>query len=303
VLSPIVEYLHHHRVPAALAAALLVIALVVVIVAVARAVAQPLFEWLEYIPDTLGTLGSEFMQWWLGVSYKMGLATTRAANAGVSPEVALRSLSLTGSLMAMAEKVVAGAIAALILLYFILSSPSLFTLKLVRVLPKLRDKVRAVEIIGTVRREVGIYFLTITLINIGLGIATSLVMYLLDMPTPLLWGVMATVFNFVPYLGPGCGLIVLTLAAFHTFDSVGRILAVPAVFFTLIVLEGQVLSPLIVGRRLQCNPVVVFVSLAVWGWMWGVAGLIVAVPLLVVLKTFSHHIPSFTPLAEFLSPD
>ena len=93
----------------------------------------------------------------------------------------------------------------------------------------------------------------------------------------------------------------LTLAALHTFTAAGEIIAVPAAFFVLVLLEGQVLNPLIVGRRLQCNPVMVFTSLALWGWLWGVAGLIVAVPLLVVLKAFAQHLPSFTPLAEFLS--
>jgi predicted PurR-regulated permease PerM len=110
-------------------------------------------------------------------------------------------------------------------------------------------------------------------------------------------------FNFVPYLGPLAGLTVLTLAAVHTFDTFGQIVAVPAVFGGLIFLEGQILSPFIVGRRLECNPVVVFGSFAVWGWLWGVAGLVVAVPILVVLKTFFHHVPSFAPLAEFLSRD
>jgi predicted PurR-regulated permease PerM len=212
-------------------------------------------------------------------------------------------LSLTGFLMALLQKIVAGTLVALILLYFILSSPSLFTLKLVRALPRLRDKVRAVEIIRTVRQEVSTYFLTITLINVGLGACTALVMYALGMPSPLLWGVMAMLFNFVPYLGPMSGLIVLTLAALHTFGEAGQIIAVPAAFFALVLLEGQVLNPLIVGRRLQCNPVAVFGSFVVWGWLWGVAGLVVAVPLLVVLKTFSHHVPSFTPLAHFLSSD
>jgi len=128
-------------------------------------------------------------------------------------------------------------------------------------------------------------------------------MYLLDMPTPMLWGVMATLFNFVPYLGPVTGLTVLTLAAYHTFHTAGQMIAVPAVFCGFILREVQILSPHIVGRRLQCNPVVVFGSFAVWGWLWGVAGLIVAVPILVVLKTFSQHIPSFAPLAEFLSQE
>jgi predicted PurR-regulated permease PerM len=305
VLSPIVERLQKYHVPASIGAALLVIALVLITVGVTAAIAQPLSEWLEYLPATVGKLGKSVVQWWAGMRGRMGIAATAAAaNAGVTPEVAASGgLSLTGFLMALLQKIVAGTLVALILLYFILSSPSLFTLKLVRALPRLRDKVRAVEIIRTVRQEVSTYFLTITLINVGLGACTALVMYALGMPSPLLWGVMAMLFNFVPYLGPMSGLVVLTLAALHTFDAAGQIIAVPAAFFALVLVEGQILNPLIVGKRLQCNPVVVFGSFVVWGWLWGVAGLVVAVPLLVVLKTFSHHLPSLTPLAQFLSSD
>ena len=304
VFSPVVERLQKHHVPTAIGAALLVVALVLAIGGVAAAIAQPLSEWLDYLPATVGSLGKTITHWLGDMRGRMGMAGTAAAtSAAVTPGVTASGLSLTGHLVALLEKIVGGTLVALILLYFILSNPSLFTLKLVRVIPRLRDKVRAVEILRTVRAEVSTYFLTITLINIGLGVCTAVVTYALGMPSPLLWGVMATLFNFVPYLGPMCGLVVLTLAALRTFDAPGQIIAVPAAFFALVLLEGQVLNPFIVGRRLQCNPVVVFGSLALWGWVWGVAGLIVAVPILVVLKTFAHHIPSFAPLAEFLSRD
>jgi predicted PurR-regulated permease PerM len=301
VLSPIVDYLDRWHLPAPVSAALLVIALALIIAGTARAIAEPLSEWLDMLPATASMLWSDSVHWWSGLTHKMGMAAS-TANA-VPPQVAAQGLSWTGSLMALMKEVVAGALVAVVLLYFILSAQGLFTLKLVRVIPRLHDKVRAVEIIKTVRREVGTYFATITLINIGLGLCTALAMYLLDMPTPLLWGVMATLFNFIPYLGPLTGLVVLTLAAMHSFATIGQIIVVPAVFFGLVLLEGQILSPHIVGRRLQCNPVVVFGSFAVWGWLWGVAGLIVAVPILVVLKTFFQHIPSFASLAEFLSRD
>jgi predicted PurR-regulated permease PerM len=303
VLSPLVEYLDRRHIPAPLGAALLVIALVLIVIGVARAIADPLSEWLDYLPATASAAWTGFRHWWTGVTHVMGIPAPRATDPAVTPQVAAQGLSLTGSVMVLVKEIVAGTLAALILLYFILSSQKLFTLKLVRVIPRLRDKVRAVEIIKTVRHEVSRYFLTITLINIGLGVCTAVAMAVLGLPTPMLWGVMAALFNFVPYLGPMTALAVLTLAALHSFDAVGQIIAVPLVFGGLILLEGQILSPLIVGRRLECNPVVVFGSFAIWGWLWGVAGLIVAVPMLVVLKTVCHHVPSFASLEEFLSRD
>jgi predicted PurR-regulated permease PerM len=303
VFTPLVDYYRKRRVPAALAAALIVVTLILLVAALAKAIADPLSDWLDLLPATLSSLQSALKHWWIGVSHKIGIgaAASASSSARVAPEVAAQGISLTGTVVVWLQQFAAGAIAALILLYFLLAAPGFFTLKLVRVLPRLADKMKAVEIVRTVSHDVSHYFLIITCINAGLGAATAVLTYALGMPTPLLWGVIAMLFNFVPYLGPASALLVLTFAAFHSLDTPGAVAAVPAIFFGLILLEGQVLNPLIVGNRLSCSPVVVFLSLAFWFWMWGVAGLVVAVPILVVLKTFANHVPALAPLGEFLS--
>jgi predicted PurR-regulated permease PerM len=304
VFQPLVDFYRRYRIPAPLGAAVIVISLILMIFGVAQIIGEPLSDWLQALPAAFSSLQDTFMHWWIPVGRKMGMGASEAAQtARVGPQVAAQTVSITGVMLGWLQHLVAGTAATLILLFFLLSSPYLFTLKMVRVLPRLRDKMKAVEIVRTVGREVSVYFLTITCINIGLGVATTLVMYALGMPTPLLWGVMATLFNFVPYVGPATCLAVLALTAWTTFQTAAHVIAVPAAFFALTILEGQILNPLIVGNRLRCNPVVIFASMTVWAWMWGIPGLVAAVPILVVLKTFAYHVDALAPVAEFLSSE
>ncbi|HET7237387.1 MAG TPA: AI-2E family transporter, partial [Terrimicrobiaceae bacterium] len=188
-----------------------------------------------------------------------------------------------------------------VLLYFLLASGDMFLRKLVRVLPRLKDQKHVVEIARTIQSDMARYLSTITYINLGLGIATTISMYLLGMPNPVLWGVMVAIFNYVPYVGASTSLLVLTAVAFFTFDEISHIVLVPAVFFSLTVLEGQILTPILTGRRLTLNPVVIFVSMLVWGWLWGVVGALMAVPILMTFKICCDHIESLSAIGEFLS--
>jgi predicted PurR-regulated permease PerM len=160
----------------------------------------------------------------------------------------------------------------------------------------------ALKVIEAIRSELGRYYWTIALINLALGIATGVAMMLLGLPNPFLWGTMAAVLNFVPYVGSATTLLILSVVALVSFDGVGRIAAVMASYLALATIEGQVVQPLFVGHRLELNPLLVF--LAVWfgGWMWGIAGITIAVPGLVALKVAAEHSTRGEPLVEFLSP-
>jgi predicted PurR-regulated permease PerM len=154
-----------------------------------------------------------------------------------------------------------------------------------------------------IRVEVGRYFGTVALINIGLGVATTLAMYALDMPNAILWGVLACLFNFVPYLGPIAAFFIIALAALLTFESLGRALAVPGVFLLLHLIEGQLVQPLTVGRRFEVNALVIL--LAVWfGYgFWGIPGMLLATPALVALKVAAQYQPSWGTVRDFLTPN
>lgn len=122
----------------------------------------------------------------------------------------------------------------------------------------------------------------------------------LDMPNPVLWGVMAGLLNFVPYLGAIVGTGVVALVAVLTFDDVGRVLIPPVSYLALTSLEGQFITPTILGRRLRLNPVVIFVWLVFWGWIWGVPGALVAVPMLAAFKIVCDRVENLRPVGDFL---
>jgi predicted PurR-regulated permease PerM len=195
------------------------------------------------------------------------------------------------------------ALSTVMLLYFLLASGDLFVRKTVRALPRLRDKIRAVEISRAVQQEIAGYFRTLTVINIGLGTVTGAAMWLLGMPTPLLWGVVVAMLNFIPYIGAIVGFALIALVALITFDHVAEILAPPLAFLVLHVVDGQLLQPFVFGKRLAMNPVIVFLWMLAWSWMWGLGGILLAVPLLVALRIFAEHVDCLAPLATWLARD
>jgi predicted PurR-regulated permease PerM len=139
------------------------------------------------------------------------------------------------------------------------------------------------------------YFATVTVINLTLGIATTATMYWLGMPNPLLWGVVAFVLNYIPYAGSAATLALLTVVAVVSFDGLGKALAVAGCYLVLTTVEGQVAQPILVGRRLDVSPLVVFLSLWFGGWLWGIAGVALAVPLLVATKALRLELGASEP--------
>jgi predicted PurR-regulated permease PerM len=144
------------------------------------------------------------------------------------------------------------------------------------------------------------YLSTVTLINVIEAVVVTLVMWALGMPNPELWGVLVFFVEFVPYLGALVMVGVLTLAALSTFEGIGHIIAVPASYLAINLLQAYVLTPLLLGRRLTLNPVAILIGLILWWEIWGVAGAFIAVPLLATFKILCDHIETLAPVGEFL---
>jgi len=189
----------------------------------------------------------------------------------------------------------------LVLLFFLLASGDLFYAKIVEAMPTLRDKRRALRIAHDVERKLSRYLFTITLINVGLGVAIGLAMWALGMPNPLLFAVLGCFLNYVPYVGALFGVGVAFVVGMIALDGAGSALVAAGVYLALTSIEGQLVTPWFVGRSLKLNTVVVFVSVTLWAWLWSVVGMLVATPLLVVIKTLCEHIPALQPLGRFLS--
>jgi predicted PurR-regulated permease PerM len=187
-------------------------------------------------------------------------------------------------------------------LFFLLGGPPLLA-RMGASLSGNEASVRTLRLTEAIRFEVGRYFGTVTLINVGLGVCTALAMYALGMPNAILWGVLVAVFNFVPYLGPIAAFFILAVAALVTFKDLGHALAVPGVFICLHLIEGQIVQPLTVGRRFEVNALVVL--LAVWfGYgFWGIPGMLLAMPVVVAVKVAAQYQPEWRTVRDFLSPN
>jgi predicted PurR-regulated permease PerM len=159
-----------------------------------------------------------------------------------------------------------------------------------------------IGVIEKVRGEVGRFYVTTALINLGLGLASGCVMMWCGMPNPFLWGTVVAALNFVPYAGPAAALILLTSVAFVSFDGFAQVALVAGSFLALIAVEGQLIQPLLVGRRLKLNPMLVFLALWFGGLFWGIAGVILATPLLAALKVIAENSTHGGQLVDFLSP-
>ena len=189
----------------------------------------------------------------------------------------------------------------LFLLYVMLASGELLYRRVVESFAGFGDKRKALQAMYSIEESLGSYLGTITLINAGLGVAVAVCMWAWDMPQPALFGVMAFAFNYIPYLGAVAGVVLSTAVAFVSMPGFIDPLLVGATYLALTTIEGNLITPALVSRRLRLNTVVVFVAVALWAWLWSVVGMIVAVPMLVVLRVLCEHVPQLEALGNFLA--
>jgi predicted PurR-regulated permease PerM len=306
LLRPIVRVLARVHISPLIGAAIILLGLIGTIGYGAYSLAAPASAWIASAPSSLQQL-----QWKLMPLKKPIQNVAKASgeiekltapdNAPAKTTVEVKRHPISDILFVQTPELVVGTVTMLILLYFLLAYDGVFLMKLIRLMPTLSDKKRAVAIAHDIESHVSRYLLTITIINICLGMAVGTTVGLLGLHNPIMWGAMVAVLNFIPYLGALTGIICMTLGAVLSFDSFGYALIFPATYLVLATLEGNFITPFVMGRSLTLNPVIVLLSLIFWGWMWGIAGIILAVPTLAAFKIFCAHIEPMEPLAEFLS--
>lgn len=204
---------------------------------------------------------------------------------------ALSSLATSGTML----------VVSLLFAMFLLSMGDTFRSRLVQSFPDFPRKRRAARISHDVERQISRYLAAITVINAALGLAIGVTLHLMGMPYALLWGVAAFLLNYLPYLGAMIGAAVSAAVALVTYDSTGEALLVPLVYMGLTSIEGQMVTPWLVGRHLQLNAASVFIAVVFWAWLWGAAGAVLAVPLLVFIKVICDNVPGLRPLSGFLA--
>ncbi len=308
LLAPVMRGLQKLRLPDPVAAALVLFVLTGALGFGVYQLWKPAAEWIAKSPDALQQLQHTLSK--LKRPVEQVSQTTEqvenltAAEGGqpAPPVVQLKEPTLAETVYGQARSFALQASLTLVLLYLILASGGSFVLKLVKLVSHLEEKQRVVALLRQIEGNVSGYLLTITLINACLGVAVGVAMRLLGMPSPALWGVLAGLLNYVPYAGPIVMLSMLTVVGAFTFDSPGWMVVVGATYLALHAAESFGITPLLLGRRLMLNPVVVFVGFLFWGWLWGIAGALMAVPLLVVVKILCSHVPRLQSVSELLGP-
>jgi predicted PurR-regulated permease PerM len=305
LLSPVVRALKRARLPEPAGAALVLLTLLGAVGFAGYSLADPAREWMTKAPQTLAKVHTRLRDLRRPVEQvtktaEQVEAATEVEKGGGPQEVVLRGPRLSERLFGTTQSLLTGALETLILLYFLLAAGDLFLQKLIKVLPQLRDKKKAVAIARETEASISTYLFTVAVVNVALGLAIALVMTLIGMPNAWLWGALAAVAEFIPYIGATVVLATLTMAGLATFDSLGHALLVPGAYLTVNIIQSQFVTPLILGRRLTLNPVAILVGLVFWWWLWGVGGAFIAVPLLATFKIFCDHIESLAPVGEFL---
>jgi len=305
MLAPLVRVLAKVRIPPAVGAALILLSLLGLVVYGVSRLAEPVSGWVEKAPYSVQQLQRKLLPLKRPIE-KVAQASGEidkltSTNEVQTKEVVVRRSALAEAFLTQTPEVIASAVVLFILLYFLLAYDGVFLTKLVRVTPRLVDKKRAVSIVREIESQISRYLLTITAINLGLGVIMGTAVHFLGLRNPFMWGLLVALLNFVPYLGAFIGVICMTLGAVLSFDSLGYAMIFPAMYIVLANLEGNFLTPLILGRSLTLNPIVILIALTFWGWMWGIPGMILAVPILATFKIFCDHIEPMAPVAEFMS--
>lgn len=304
LLSPIVRALRRARIPEPVGAAIVMLGLVGALVVGGWYLSGPAAAWLARAPESLATIEAKLETLRAPVEQVSEAAkqveeATAVGEEG-TPQVEVKGPSLISQVFGGTTALLSAATVVFFLTYFLLAVGDLFLQKLVAVLPQFRDKKTAVSIARATEAQISSYLFTATLINAGVGVFTAVVLWLVGMPNPILWGVLAAVLNFVPYVGALTNTVILSLAALLTFESVARALVVPGVFVLINVLEGNLITPLIHGNRMRLNTVAMFIGFVFWWYLWGIPGAIMAVPLTAAIKITCDHIESLAPVGEFL---
>jgi predicted PurR-regulated permease PerM len=308
LLAPIVRTLKRIHVPEALSALLIILALLGMSFLGVYRLYEPAGAWIQKAPQSLSGVRLklekilrpvEGVQETTKEIEKMAtLGNEDKPTAVEIKKAGLGEIVLSG----VKDLLLAGGV-TLILLYFLLASGDMFLLKLVKILPTLENKKVAVEIYRQIEKDVSTYLSVVTLIYIGFGCVIGTAMYFFGLPNAPLWGVMAAILAYIPYLGALVGIVTVTIVAILTFDDIYRIIMVPSVYFILDNIQGNLIVPMVLGRRLSLNPVVIFVWLIFCGWIWGIIGALLAVPLLAVIKIICDQVEQLAPLGEFLGTE
>ena len=303
VLQPAMRAFSMLRVPKVAAALLIIGVLLCVLLALGLMVSGPAADWLAKAPDSLTRLETKllFLRRPIAEIQYASQELEKLARGPTAPSTAVvEGPGLSGMLFSGTRDMLTGLGTMVLLLFFLLVSGDLLLMRFVEVLPRLKDRKRVLAISQEIESSLSAYLGTISLMNAGMGIATGLVAYASGLSDPVLWGTLAFLLNFIPILGPFSGIVILFLVGLLSFDTIWQAVIPAGLYLAIHLLEGEMVTPMLLARRFVLNPVLVIASLVFWYWMWGVAGALLAVPLLAAAKIICDRIAPLMALGHFL---
>jgi predicted PurR-regulated permease PerM len=289
-LVPMLEWFERRGVPSRLAAGLCVLLFLALTIFAIGSIVVPATDWVSQVPQKIGQVRAALEP--IFDAYKnldrfidRTLSQIAIAQEGPRPVRIETPNSMLGLLTSSAPHLLIQLFFALLVIYFFLAGWTAMRKKTIVSRGSFEGALTTARVIQQVVDATSTYLGTITIINIGLGALTALILWQLGMGSAVMWGGIVAVLNYIPYLGPIAASMLLFFGGLMTFPDAWSALLPPAAFIALHLIEANILTPLVVGHRLTISPLAILVSLSFWAWVWGTTGALLAVPLLIILKT------------------
>ncbi|HXE67472.1 MAG TPA: AI-2E family transporter [Rhodanobacteraceae bacterium] len=304
-LNPIVAGLARVHVPRMLGSILLMLVVGVGVGATVNALSTPAAEWIHQAPTVMRDVGYRLHRMTRPLTEVSHAASRSLAGMGVvasapTVQAAPAPTFSFGSLLQAAPRALADALTVVLLVFFFLTYGDQMRARLVTASPRFRYRRIAARVVRGIQAELSRYLLTVTIINCCLGGLTGLILWAWKMPDPLLWGGVATLLNFMPYIGGITTTLLLVVVGLLTFHDPAHALLPAASFAVLAMLEGNVVTPMVMGSRMRLSPVAILIWLLIWAWMWGIPGALLAVPLLTCVKLVAEWTPGWEWFAKMV---
>lgn len=315
LLSPLVTLAKKYYVPRTISAALLMTLLVAPFTFLGLELAEPAERWMHSLPQIAAQITEEIEE--ISESLEAGPEQTSAEQkeesssffswfdneeipepstedeSSVTEQLKQNSIEMVIALLGNAPLLIAQVFASLILIFFLLVfGPGLFGV-FVRDFPVVTDRQRTLVLVSRIQSELSAYILTISMINFLLGVSTAVLFTYLRIDDALLWGALVALMNFVPYLGGLVSCSILLIAGAVQYGLSSTAFLPPAAFFCLNVLESQLITPSVLGKSMRLNPLLIILWIAITGWLWGVVGALLAVPILMSSKIILENLGAF----------
>lgn len=306
--NPMIRALQRLLVPRFLGAVLVLSAGLACTYTLGEQLIQPAADWIREVPREMRRLAPKVRDLTKPVQDANKAAQNIARAAGAdSPVRTVQVVQAEANdpyrLLAGTPRLLASVLAVVLLTFFFMVYGQSLQRNVVALMSTRQQRKLTVEILQSIEREISRYVLTITLINAAVGLVFAGILHLLlgrPLPEALLWGTMVALLNFAPYVGPLIGILVMLLMGFVTYDDLWQALMPAGIYLVLHTLEGQLITPIVLGHRMRLSPLVLILALMVFGWLWGIIGLLLAVPMLVCVKLVLARVEGMEGWAKLL---